>query len=57
MRVENATPVGNYAMCIVWGDGHDSGIFSFESLRKMDPDGFDQDAMTPETPLPVRSEA
>jgi len=40
-RVEDVTPVGNYAMCIVWGDGHDTGIYSFSLLREMDPSGFD----------------
>ncbi len=49
-RVEDVTPVGNYALCIVWGDGHDTGIFSFASLYAMNPDAFDPD--TPEgTPL------
>lgn len=40
-RVENVTPVGAYAMCIVWGDGHDTGIYSFSLLRAMDTTGFD----------------
>ena len=26
-------PVGAYAVQIVWSDGHDTGIYSFESLR------------------------
>ena len=25
--------IGNYAIGIRWGDGHDSGIYSFEMLR------------------------
>ncbi len=33
--VEDVTPVGAYAMCIVWADGHDTGIYTFESLAKM----------------------
>lgn len=57
IRVDNASPVGNYAMCISWGDGHDTGIYSFQSLRKMDPEGFDPSKMTADTPLPVRDEA
>jgi len=51
-RVENVTPVGNYALCIVWGDGHDTGIFSFELLRQMEPpDDFDVQRMEAGTPL------
>jgi DUF971 family protein len=29
------TPVGTYGLQPVWGDGHNSGIFSFEYLRKV----------------------
>ena len=28
------TPVGNYALQIVWTDGHQSGIYTFEHLRE-----------------------
>ncbi len=28
-------PIGNYAIGIRWGDNHDSGIYSFELLRKL----------------------
>ncbi|MEM1347563.1 MAG: DUF971 domain-containing protein [Myxococcota bacterium] len=35
VTVENVTPVGTYAMSIIWGDGHDTGIYTFESLREM----------------------
>ena len=37
--VEEATqivqvwPIGNYAIGLRWGDGHDTGIFSFDLLR------------------------
>ncbi len=27
------TPVGNYAVQATWGDGHDTGIYSWEILR------------------------
>jgi DUF971 family protein len=27
-------PVGAYAVQIVWSDGHDTGIYAFEMLRK-----------------------
>ena len=33
--VDNVTPVGTYAMCIVWGDGHDTGIHTFASLLEL----------------------
>ena len=33
--VEDVTPVGNYAMCIAWGDGHDTGIYTFSALHDM----------------------
>lgn len=29
------TPVGNYAYKIVWSDGHDLGIFTFEFLHSL----------------------
>lgn len=29
--------VGRYAMTIQWSDGHNTGIYSFEKLRKMCP--------------------
>ncbi len=32
LRVVN---VGNYAVQPIWGDGHGSGIFSFDYLRKV----------------------
>jgi DUF971 family protein len=28
-------PVGNYALSIRWSDGHSSGIYSWETLRKL----------------------
>lgn len=28
-------PVGNYALCLTWGDGHASGIYSFEYLHRL----------------------
>ena len=52
--VDNVSPVGSYAFCIVWGDGHDTGIYSFEMLRRMDVEGFDRSAMTAESELPLK---
>lgn len=31
--------VGNYAICVRFGDHHDTGIFPFPFLRDHDPDG------------------
>ena len=30
-------PVGNYALHFAWGDGHSSGIYTFDYLRKLCP--------------------
>lgn len=35
----NAEMVGNYAIKIVFSDGHDTGIYSWAYLRKIDPGG------------------
>lgn len=29
--------VGNYALCLTWGDGHDTGIYSYRYLRQRCP--------------------
>lgn len=34
--VEDISQVGNYAMCIAWGDGHNKGIYSWEFLRQVE---------------------
>ena len=34
-RLVRLMPVGGYAVQPVWGDGHASGIFSYEYLRKL----------------------
>jgi DUF971 family protein len=28
-------PIGNYALGIRWGDGHDTGLYTFEYLREL----------------------
>lgn len=28
-------PVGRYAFRVVWSDGHDTGFYTFDSLRKL----------------------
>lgn len=32
VRLQN---VGGYAICPIWGDGHGTGLFSFEYLREL----------------------
>ncbi|HYZ85461.1 MAG TPA: DUF971 domain-containing protein [Bryobacteraceae bacterium] len=36
-KMVNVEPVGNYAIRIIWNDGHSSGIYSFDHLRKICP--------------------
>ena len=35
--IARLTPVGAYAVQIAWSDGHDTGIFPFELLRRACP--------------------
>ena len=35
VRISRLEPVGNYAVRIVFDDGHDSGLFSWDYLRKL----------------------
>ena len=37
VRISRLTPVGAYAVQIAWSDGHDTGIFPFEALRRACP--------------------
>ena len=39
------TPVGNYALQASWGDGHDSGIYTWDQLRTL----FEQKRLSAET--------
>ena len=39
LEIARLRPVGAYAVQIVWSDGHDSGIFAFEHLRRACPCG------------------
>lgn len=34
-EIDSIEPVGNYALRIIWKDGHDTGIYSFEHLRAL----------------------
>lgn len=42
VMVTRAEPVGAYAIRIVFDDGHDSGLFTWDYLRRLDAD---QDAL------------
>ena len=35
VRPVNIKSVGNYAISIVWSDGHDTGIYSYEKLKQL----------------------
>jgi DUF971 family protein len=35
LRPVSITPVGYYAYKIVWSDGHDTGIFTLDHLRRL----------------------
>jgi len=35
--IRNLVPVGAYAVQVVWSDGHDTGIYAFEALRRACP--------------------
>lgn len=43
----SAELVGNYAIRIVFSDGHSTGIYSWAYLRKIDPDAPPRDAGQP----------
>ena len=36
-KMESVEPVGSYALRIYWSDGHSSGIYSFDHLRRICP--------------------
>ena len=36
--LKSLTPVGQYAIQMAWGDGHDTGIYSWEYLRMLEAD-------------------
>ncbi|HEU5115114.1 MAG TPA: DUF971 domain-containing protein [Isosphaeraceae bacterium] len=35
LKLEGMESVGNYAVRLVWNDGHDSGLYTWEALRKI----------------------
>ncbi len=34
-EITSIAPVGNYAIQLVWGDGHNTGIYTYEYLRSL----------------------
>lgn len=37
LKMLNVEPVGNYAIRISWSDGHNTGIYSWEHLKRICP--------------------
>ncbi len=35
LTLEQIQPVGNYAIRLIWGDGHNDGIYHFDLLREL----------------------
>jgi DUF971 family protein len=35
VRIAKLEPTGNYGVRIVWSDGHSTGIYTFENLRRI----------------------
>lgn len=61
-EVKRVDPVGTYAMRFTWGDGHNSGIFSYRYLRSICPTEVASaeaaaKAAADATPAPSTSEA
>ena len=48
LKMLNIEPVGHYAIRIAWSDGHGSGIYSFDHLRKICPCTECKSARAPE---------
>ena len=38
VKIESIEPIGNYAIAIKFDDGHDTGIFSWQYLKKLSID-------------------
>ena len=35
LRIEAMEPIGSYAVRIAWNDGHSSGLYTWENLRRL----------------------
>ena len=50
LRLEGMETVGNYAVRLAWNDGHSTGLYSWETLRRLcrsEPDPLDPTAPRP----------
>lgn len=36
LNVESINPVGNYAISVIWKDGHNTGIYEFSYLKTLE---------------------
>ncbi|MCO6432150.1 MAG: DUF971 domain-containing protein [Deltaproteobacteria bacterium] len=36
LRIDRIWPIGNYALGILWGDGHQTGIYTYNLLRELE---------------------
>ena len=37
LQIDEITPVANYAVRLIWNDGHNTGFYSFRFLREICP--------------------
>ena len=37
ITITDVEPIGNYALRIIFSDGHDTGLYSWDYLREIDP--------------------
>ena len=35
LKLESMEPIGNYAVRLVWNDGHSSGLYTWDTLRRL----------------------
>ena len=35
LKIEGMEPIGNYAVRLSWNDGHSSGLYTWETLRRL----------------------
>jgi DUF971 family protein len=46
LRLQEVSEVGQYALKLIWGDGHNTGLYSFAYLRTLGDACRDEDIMT-----------
>lgn len=35
LQLESMEPIGNYAVRLIWNDGHSSGLYTWDTLRRL----------------------